>query len=173
MATLDILTYPDPRLRERCRPVGAFDDGLRSHVADLIETMHASRAIGLSAPQVGDTRQILVVDLSEDQSAPEVFINPQLVTKLGFGFVQESCLSVPGVERSVGRAMSVRVSARDVHGRSFERELEGMAAVAVQHEMDHLCGKLFIDRLSWLRRYFATRSANAHAAADHGSGLSI
>lgn len=167
MARLDILEYPDPRLRQSCAPVKVFDGGLRGLADDLIETLHASGAIGLSAPQVGELIAVLVLDLSGDASAPEVYINPEILSRELLGLVQESCLSVPGTAGNLVRATRVRVRAQDVTGAWFERDLEGMHAVALQHEMDHLVGKLFVDRLSWLGRlrFHATAGASARRRA--------
>jgi peptide deformylase len=152
MAVLPVLTYPDPRLRLRCEPVERFDADLARLVDDLLETMYASRGIGLSAPQVGDARQVLVADLSEDGSDPQVYVNPGILSHSTPGLVQESCLSVPGVVGNLVRATRLQVRARDVTGMAFDRDLEDMHAVCVQHEMEHLAGRLFIDRLSPLRR---------------------
>ncbi len=166
MARLPILEYPDPRLRQPSAPVAAFDTGLQRLVDDLVETLHDSRGIGLAAPQAGDHRQVVVIDLSGDASAPEVFINPRILDRRVPALVEESCLSVPGVVGNVLRATELRVEARDSHGRAFERELDGMLAVCLQHEMDHLAGRLFIDHLSWVRRWrirAAARSRRARA----------
>jgi peptide deformylase len=143
-----ILEYPDPRLRERSAPVTAFDAGLAHLVEDLVETLHATPAgIGISAPQVGDLRQVLIMDLTESRTAPEVYINPAILSRSVPGLVEESCLSIPGVVGNVVRSTQLRVRAVDAEGRPFERDLEGMHAVCLQHEVDHLEGKLFIDRL--------------------------
>lgn len=152
MAVRKILEYPDPRLMEVSLPVKEFDQGVRELAADLIETLHASEAIGLCAPQVDDRRQVLVMDHSGDRSAPEVYVNPNILARARFGFVEEQCLSVPGVAVNVFRATAIRVSARDASGVAFERELSGMPAVCLQHEMDHFDGKLLVDRLNWFKR---------------------
>lgn len=152
MAQLEILEYPDPRLRLKSAPVRAFDEGLARLVDDLLDTLRARQAIGLSAPQIDDHRAVLVVDLSGDGSAAEVYINPEIQAKAAWGFVEESCLSVPGIVGNVIRATEILVRAHDRQGDIFERNLSGMAAVCLQHEMDHLRGKLFIDRLSIFRR---------------------
>jgi peptide deformylase len=152
MAQLPILEYPDPRLRLRSQPVTAFDTGLARLVDDLFDTLYATTGIALSAPQTGDLRQVLVVDLSRDASDPQVYVNPQLVSSTVPGIVEESCLSVPGVVGNVIRATQVRVRAQDPSGAPIERDLEGMSAVCLQHEMDHFEGKLFIDRLPLARR---------------------
>ena len=152
MAQRDILEYPDPRLNLPTNPVTAFDDDLGQLVDDLLETLYARKGLGLSAPQVNDRRAVLVLDLSGDASAPQVYINPEILAKAAWGLVEESCLSVPGVVGNVVRATEIRVRAQDRTGEIFECDLTGMDAVCVQHEMDHLAGKLFIERLSIFRR---------------------
>lgn len=152
MARLEILKHPDPRLRLCANPVAKFDKALDCFIDDLLETLYATNAIGLSASQVGDRRNVLVIDLSEDRAAPEVYINPKIHSKADWGLVEESCLSVPGVVGNVLRATKLRVSAQDRAGKVFESELAGMHAVCLQHEMDHLEGKLFIDRLPILEK---------------------
>lgn len=152
MAILDILEFPDPRLELHARPVKEFDASVVELAGNLLDTLHAHRAIGLSATQVNDQRQILAMDLSENADKPEVYINPEIIAKAAWGIVEESCLSVPGIVGNVIRATQVKVRAQDQTGASFERELSGMNAVCLQHEMDHLAGKLFIDRLSIFRR---------------------
>ncbi len=152
MAVLPILEYPDPRLRKVAAPVEQFDAKLTSLVGDLFETLHAKGGIGLSAPQVGATQQVLVVDLSGDGAAPEAYVNPQILKRGRWGIVEESCLSLPGVVGNVLRATRVRVRAHDLAGKLVERDVEDMHAVCLQHEIDHLRGKLFIDRLSIVGR---------------------
>jgi peptide deformylase len=152
MARLTILEHPDPRLREKARPVTEFDAGLRTFVADLKQTLHSTTGIGLSSIQVGDDRAVLVMDLSEDRLEAEVYINPEIRSRSTPGLVEESCLSIPGIEGNVIRATEVDVRAYDEHGEPFERHLSGMHAVCLQHEMDHLEGVLFIDRLPLLPR---------------------
>ncbi len=152
MAQLEILEYPDPRLRLRCEAVTAFDETLGRLVDGLADTLSARKAIGLSAPQVDDLRQVLVIDNSGGAEAPQVYVNPEILSKGAWGLVEESCLSVPGIVGNVVRATQVRVRAQDRDGESFERDLTDMDAVCLQHEMDHLAGKLFIDRLSLFRR---------------------
>ena len=147
-----VLEYPDPRLREPAVPVRAFDAGLAALTDDLRDTLADAGGLGLSAPQIGDDRAVLVVDLSDDGTGAEVYVNPVLLGRAAPGLVEESCLSIPGVVGNVIRHTEVRVRAVDVAGDPFERELSGMAAVCLQHEMDHLNGTLFIDRLSLLRR---------------------
>lgn len=152
MARLDILEYPDPRLRIRSEPVTEFSDELGTLIDDLLETMYASKAIGLSAPQANDHREVLVMDLSGDASAPRVFINPEILSNTLPCLVEEGCVSLPGLTANVVRSSEVRVRAQDRTGETFECDLSQMEAVCLQHEMDHLVGKLFIDRLSWFQR---------------------
>jgi len=152
MALLSILEYPDPRLRTRAAPVTEFDAALSRLIDDLFETMYAAPGIGLAASQVNVHRQLIVMDLSETHDAPLVFINPQILARDGGGITEEGCLSVPGIFDKVERAQRVRVRAQDRHGATFERELDGLVAVCLQHEMDHLEGKLFVDYLSGLKR---------------------
>jgi len=152
MPQLPVLEYPDPRLSTPCAPVSDFNSGVHELAGNLLDTLYATTGIALSAPQVGDLRQVLVMDLSADHSAPQVYINPTVLARRRPGLVEESCLSVPGIVGNVVRYTRVRVRASDVHGEIFERDLEGMYAVALQHEMDHLAGKLFLARLSWFRR---------------------
>jgi peptide deformylase len=162
VAVRDILEYPDPRLREPSLAVDRFDDSVAQAATDLIDTLHASRSIGLSAPQIDDRRQILVMDHSEDQSQPEVYINPEVLQKARSGFIEERCLSVPDVKVLVMRATEITVRAQDIHGETFERELSGMPAVCLQHELDHFDGKLLVDRMNWFRR----RKLNKQLAAS-------
>ena len=152
MAQLTILEFPDPRLRTRAAPVTDFDAALAQLVADMLETMYAAPGIGLAATQVNVHRAVLVIDISEAHNEPQVFINPQIVSRDGVTQTEEGCLSVPQVYEQVERAQRVRVRAQDVHGVSHERDLDGLLAVCVQHEMDHLQGRLFVDYLSSLKR---------------------
>jgi peptide deformylase len=152
MAVKPILEYPDPRLRELSAPVEVFDDSVEQSAFDLIDTLHASSSIGLSAPQIDDRRQILVMDHSDDQSEPEVFINPEVLTRQRYGFVEERCLSVPGIKAMVFRATQITIRAYSIKGEVFERALNDMPAVCLQHEMDHFKGKLLADRVNWFKR---------------------
>ncbi len=152
MAIVEILEYPDTRLRTPALPVADFGAGIGGLVDDLVDTLHATSAIGLSAPQLDDSRQVLVMDLSAERSRPEVYINPRVLARARFGLVEERCLSVPGVAVNVLRATRIQVRAVDVDGIEFERELSGMHAVCLQHEMDHFDGKILVDRLNWFRR---------------------
>lgn len=151
--TLSILEFPDPRLRTVAEPVASVDDSIRRLVDDMIETMYAAPGIGLAATQVNVHRRVLVIDLSEDQSTPRVFINPELeIPESEKEPMQEGCLSIPGVYEDVSRPQSLRVRALDYHGEPFDEEHSGLMAVCLQHEVDHLNGKLFIDYLSQLKR---------------------
>ena len=153
MAVLEILEFPDPRLRTRARPVEQVTDATRALIDDMFETMYDAPGIGLAATQVDVHERILVIDLSEDHSQPEVFINPEVtVLDPELGEYDEGCLSVPGFYETVNRPRRVRVSALDRNGDPFTRELEGLLAICLQHEIDHLDGKLFVDYLSPLKR---------------------
>jgi peptide deformylase len=152
MAILQILHYPDARLRTVAKPVSVFGDEVRKIVADMFETMYAAPGIGLAATQVNIHRRILVTDTSRDGGDPRCFVNPRIVETRGLEQMEEGCLSVPDVFESVQRAEWIRVQAFDADGQAFELELDGLLAVCVQHEIDHLDGKLFVDRLSTLKR---------------------
>jgi peptide deformylase len=152
MALLQILEYPDPRLRTRAEPMRSFDAALRQLIADMFETMYAAPGIGLAATQVDVHRQLIVMDLSSEKNQPHVFINPEILTREGLATSEEGCLSVPNIYEPVERAARVRVRSTDVGGQISEREFDGLLAVCLQHEMDHLSGKLFVDYLSLLKR---------------------
>jgi peptide deformylase len=152
MAQLPILEYPDPRLRTRAAPVATFDAALKLRVADMFETMYAAPGIGLAASQVDWHFRVIVIDVSEGKNQPEVFINPQLLSLEGEASGEEGCLSVPGIFDDVVRAERVTVRYQDVDGAVQERKLEGLLSVCLQHEMDHLDGKLFVDYLSEMKR---------------------
>jgi len=152
MAMLPILEFPDPRLRTRAQPVQQFDAALKQLIADMLQTMYAAPGIGLAATQVNVHQALLVMDVSNDKDQPQVYINPQIVARDGVEVSEEGCLSVPNVFEEIERAARVRVRAHDAAGAVFERELDGLAAVCLQHEMDHLAGKLFVDYLSGLKR---------------------
>ena len=169
MARLPVLEYPDPRLRTRAAPVTEFGAPLAVLIHDLLETMYASRAIGLAATQVDVHQRVLVMDVSGEASDPQVFINPTILSRRGQGMVEEGCLSVPGVNDSVRRALQVTVRAVDRAGVAYERDLEGVPAVCLQHELDHLDGLLFVDHLSWLRRLRARRM-QARAGRERAAG---
>ena len=152
MAKLTILEFPDPRLRTRASPVESVDDGLRSLIDDLFETMYEAPGIGLAATQVNVHKRVLVVDVSADKSAPCALINPVILEKDGVTATEEGCLSVPGYYEEVERAEHIRVKFIDSNGDDVEMEAEGLLAVCIQHEMDHLEGKLFVDYLSEAKR---------------------
>jgi peptide deformylase len=152
MAKLEILHFPDPQLRAIAKPVTVFDDTLRQLVADMLETMYAAPGIGLAAIQVNVALRLLVVDVSDDQSQPLVFINPEILTQSGVETMDEGCLSVPGFYEEVTRAERIKVRAQDTRGETFEMDADGLLAVCIQHEIDHLDGKLFVDYLSSLKR---------------------
>jgi len=152
MSTLAILEFPDPRLRTRAAPVTVFDARLKQFVADMLETMYAANGVGLAATQVNVHQQVLVIDMSDERNRPLVLINAEIVEKDGAQVYQEGCLSFPGLYADVTRALKVKVNAHDVDGKAFVYEAEGPLAVAVQHEMDHLAGKVFVDHLSPLKR---------------------
>jgi peptide deformylase len=159
MTQLSILEHPDDILRQVSAPVERFDRELRQLVDDLFETLHATGGIGLSAPQAGCLRQVMVIAVPDDDYGPQTYINPEIVWSKTPGLIEESCLSVPGIVGNVIRATRVGVRARGLDGERFEREVTGMHAVCLQHEMDHLEGRLFIDRLSWFRRMRIRRAA--------------
>lgn len=153
MAVLEILEFPDPRLRNVAEPVTEVTDELRSLIDDMFETMYDAPGIGLAASQVNVHQRLLVIDVSEDHSEPLVFINPEVeVLDPELGEYDEGCLSVPGFYETVNRPRRVRVTALDRDGESFTRELDGLLAICLQHEIDHLDGKLFVDYLSPLKR---------------------
>ncbi|MCY4181712.1 MAG: peptide deformylase [Gammaproteobacteria bacterium] len=153
MALLPILEFPDPRLRKVASPVTHFDDRLRSLVANMLETMYHAEGIGLAATQVNVHKRLLVLDVSQEKDSPHVFVNPEFeVIEEELQDYQEGCLSVPGFFEDVSRPRAIRVSARDQRGEAFELEARGVLAVCIQHEIDHLDGKLFVDYLSPLKR---------------------
>lgn len=152
MALLQILHYPDPRLYNKAEPVTGVDDRVRALVDDMFETMYAAPGIGLAAIQVNVPLRVITIDTSEDRSQPVCLLNPELLAKRGTVELEEGCLSVPGVYEMVPRAEWIRVRALNRDGESFEMEAEDLLAVCIQHEMDHLDGKLFVDYLSQLKR---------------------
>jgi peptide deformylase len=152
MALLEILKYPDPRLRTIARPVAEVNDAVRRLVDDMFETMYAAPGIGLAATQVDVHERLLVMDITDEKDQPLCLINPEILEKSGSIMGDEGCLSVPEVYDSVERAEQIRVRALDKEGKEFEMEAEGLLAVCIQHEMDHLEGKLFVDYLSLLKR---------------------
>ena len=152
MTKLAILRYPDPRLYTRAAPVQRFDQGLRKLVQDMAETMYAAPGIGLAATQVDVHQRILIIDLSEAHDQLQVYINPEIIQRVGQQQLEEGCLSVPCIYDFVQRAEQIRVRAQDQDGQWFEQQAEGLLAVCIQHEMDHLDGKVFVDYLSRLKR---------------------
>ncbi len=153
MAKLTILEYPDPRLRTVAKPVTVFDTQLRTLVADMAETMYAAPGIGLAATQVDQHVRLIVIDISETKDQLRVFINPEILwASDDSALCEEGCLSVPGIYDEVRRPARVRVRAQDPDGATFELDCEGLLAVCVQHEMDHLTGKVFVDYLSALKQ---------------------
>jgi peptide deformylase len=152
MALLPILRYPDPRLHTRAAKVAVVDDAIRTLAADMAETMYEAPGIGLAATQVNQHVQVIVIDVSEDKSQLMTFINPELLERSGECEGEEGCLSVPGIYETVKRSERVRVRALGLDGKSFELEAEGLLAVCIQHEMDHLQGKVFVEYLSRLKQ---------------------
>ena len=153
MALLPILHFPDARLQRTARPVQAVDARIRQLAADMLETMYEAKGIGLAATQVNVHEQVIVIDTSEERNAPQVLINPELLWASDERIKgDEGCLSVPGVTDGVERATAVRVRALDLDGKVREIEADGLLAVCIQHEMDHLKGRLFVDYLSALKR---------------------
>ena len=152
MAKLTILEFPDPRLRTKAAPVTDFDAALAKLAADMLETMYEAPGIGLAATQVNVHRQLLVLDVTEEKNQPMVLVNPRILESEGSQTYQEGCLSVPGIFADVDRADRITVESLDRHGNVQNFEAEGLLAVCIQHEMDHLIGKLFVDYLSPLKR---------------------
>ena len=152
MSLLNVLHFPDPRLRTRAEPVEAVDDDVRRLVDDMFETMYAAPGIGLAATQVNVHRRVIVIDISEGKDQPLCLINPEITALDGIEEMEEGCLSVPGVYERVSRADRITVSALDRDGAPYSLDAEGLLAVCIQHEMDHLEGKLFIDYLSEMKR---------------------
>ncbi len=153
MALLEILEYPDPRLRTKAKEVEVINDDIKQLVDDMFETMYAAPGIGLAATQVNVHKRVVVIDLSEDRSEPMVFINPKVTVLDGeYETMQEGCLSVPGFYEDVSRIEHCKVEAMDRDGNPFELEARGLLAVCIQHEIDHLEGKLYVDYLSNLKR---------------------
>ena len=152
MSELTILHFPDPRLRTVAKPVTEFDNWLVKFADDLLETMYAAPGIGLAATQVDVHKRIIAVDVSENGDSPYIFVNPELELSGGKVETEEGCLSVPGIYEKVTRREQVRVTAKDAQGNPFELEAEGLLAICIQHECDHLLGKVFVDYLSGLKR---------------------
>ncbi len=168
MALREILEFPDPRLREIGQPVRVFDADLRQLVEDMAETMYDAPGVGLAAPQIGVTQRIFVIDIAaeDEPSDLHVFINPEILDAEGTQVWDEGCLSFPGATEEVKRAEFVRVRAQNEHGETFELEAEGLMAVAIQHEHDHLDGVLMIDKLNPIKKRLFSRKMNK---AKHSS----
>lgn len=152
MALLPILHYPDPRLHKVAAPVKQVDDKLRKLIKDMAETMYAAPGIGLAATQVDVHLRLIVIDISETHDGLQVFINPEIISSEGEAECEEGCLSVPGIYEKVTRAAKVTVKALDEHGQQRTLEAEGLLAVCIQHEMDHLVGRVFVEKLSRLKQ---------------------
>jgi peptide deformylase len=173
MAKLNILEFPDPRLTTVASEVKSFDEALKKLVDDMTETMYSAHGIGLAATQVNVHKRLLVLDVSENQDQPLVYINPEILSRSGEQNHEEGCLSVPGIYASVKRAENITVRAQDLEGNTFEEQLKELHAVCVQHEMDHLVGRLFVDYLSPLKRNMVRRKLEkqrkvaAKEAEDH------
>ncbi len=175
MAKLEILHFPDPRLRTVAKPVLVVGAEIRRLIDAMFETMYDAPGIGLAATQVNVHQRLLVLDVSEDKDQPQVFINPEILTRDGVEEMEEGCLSVPGVYDRVQRAERIRLRAQDRDGKTFELEADGLLAVCIQHEIDHLDGKLFVDYLSSLKRQRikkrlekARRHGDPDPVAEHG-----
>ncbi len=152
MALLDILRYPDPRLHKRAEPVLEVDESVRALVRNMAETMYAAPGVGLAATQVDVHKRVIVIDASEGRNELLVLINPEIVSREGVQYCEEGCLSVPGIYEPVERAESVTVRALGLDGKSFTFVAEKVLAVCIQHEMDHLEGRIFVDYLSRLKQ---------------------
>ena len=152
MALRTILEFPDPRLRKRAETVTRFDAALGCLIDDMLETMYAAPGIGLAATQVDVHQRVIVIDISREHNEPLVLVNPEILTREGEASTEEGCLSVPNIFDEIKRAAKVRVRAQDRNGASFERDFDDILAVCIQHEMDHLEGRLFVDYLSDLKR---------------------
>jgi peptide deformylase len=152
MAILEILNYPDPRLHTVAKPVKEVDANIKRLIENMAETMYAAPGIGLAATQVNQHIQLLIIDTSEEKNQLQVFINPKIIEKDGEREYEEGCLSVPGIYDTVTRAAHIKVEALDKNGKPFTVEAEGLLAVCIQHEMDHLLGKVFVEYLSPLKR---------------------
>ena len=168
MATLPILEFPDPRLRTVAKPVdpSRLDAAFQRLIDDMFETMYAAPGIGLAASQVDVHQRFMVIDVSDEKNEPRVFINPEIVSREGVETCQEGCLSVPGIYAEVKRAEKILVRGLDRNGNAFELAADGLLAVCIQHEMDHLDGKLFVDYLSPLKRDMVKRKLAKQRRAD-------
>jgi peptide deformylase len=162
MALLTILHYPDPRLRDKAAPIDKVTDEIRQLADDMLETMYDAPGIGLAAIQVNVKKRIIVIDISEDKSAPLVLINPEIIEKNGERDYEEGCLSVPEAYETVTRADTIKVKMLNLAGETEEFEAEGLLATCIQHEIDHLDGKLFVDYLSNLKRQRIRKKIEKH-----------
>jgi peptide deformylase len=167
MSILTILELPDERLRKKALPVQNVDDSIRRLADDMLETMYAAPGIGLAATQVNVQQRVIVLDVSEEKNQPLCLINPAIISKQGSEEMDEGCLSVPGVFEKVTRANNIMVKALDRNGASFELEADGILAVCIQHEIDHLEGKLFVDYLSPLKRQLARKKVKKEQRQRH------
>jgi len=163
---LTILEFPDPRLRTHAQPVTVFDQDLLDLIDAMFATMYEAPGIGLAATQVNVHKQLLVLDVSEEKNQPLVLINPQITAREGAQVYQEGCLSVPGIFADVERADRITVNALDRHGKPFTLDADGLLAVCIQHEMDHLIGKLFVDYLSPLKRELVRKKLDKQRRAS-------
>ncbi len=170
MAVLKILEYPDPRLRIKAAPVETVTDDIRQLAADMLETMYAAPGVGLAATQVDRHIRLVVIDVSDNKDQPHVLINPEILSREGTETGDEGCLSVPGVTEGVARAARIRVRALDAEGKPVEFEADGLLAVCIQHELDHLVGKLFVDYLSELKRQRLKKKATKARRRDGDTG---
>ncbi|MBI2399274.1 MAG: peptide deformylase [Xanthomonadales bacterium] len=170
MSILNILEFPDPRLRTLATPVESIDAALQALIDDMLETMYAAPGIGLAATQVDVHKQLIVIDVSESKDQPIVLINPKITRRDGEQVYQEGCLSVPGIYADVTRANSVRVEALDRTGAPLAIESDGLLAVCIQHELDHLAGKVFVDYLSSLKRDMVRKKLAKQAREKRGAG---
>ncbi len=166
MAILEILVYPDERLRTVAQPVEKVDDSIRQLVKDMTETMYHANGIGLAATQVNIHQQVIVMDLSEERNEPRVLINPKVVEQDGEQIYDEGCLSVPEYYAPVKRAEHIKITALDEQGEIYELEADGLLAVCIQHEMDHLAGKVFVDYLSRLKQDRVKKKLIKRARSD-------
>jgi len=166
---MPIVQYPDSLLRQQAVEVAEFDDSLKVLADNLKDKLYSTSGIGLCAPQIGHSLRLLVMDLSDDHSAPEVFVNPIIRNRAGLAIAEERCLSLPGVAAKVMRSGQVLLQAYDLHGDPFEQEYDGMKAVCLQHEIDHLEGKLFIDRISRLRSLLFRKTLQALETNPNGT----
>jgi len=171
MTKLAILEYPDPRLRKTAAPVTLVDDAVRQLADDLLETMYAAKGVGLAATQIDVHRRLIVLDVSETRDQPLVLINPELLKWSGSDPAEEGCLSLPGIYDKLSRATYIRVRALGRDGKPFEMDAEGVLAVCIQHEMDHLDGKLFVDYLSELKRQLIRRRLQKERKQRYGKPI--